>query len=621
MESSSATLTHEVFARRVREQPDTVAVTSGGRSLSYEEVGAAAGRLAGVLRARGVGPEVRVAVCLPRSVEWVAALLAVFESGGVYVPLDPEYPQSRLEFMLADSGAAVVVGTGPAAERLAAASAVPLIAPDAAGQTAAGPAAEPDNLAYVIYTSGSTGTPKGVQITHASLGNVLACLVPELGVGPGRRTLQCVSFSFDISLVDTLTTLISGGTLVVAAKDEVSSPDRLADRLLTDRIHTVVLPPSVLATVAEREFPDLAVVASGGETCPPKLAAAFASRVHFINGYGPTETTVAASLFHASPDLGELDSVPIGEAMSGMSLYVADDRANAVPPGETGEICIGGAGVARGYLARPSQTAAVFVPDPFSGTPGARMYRTGDLGALLPDGNLEFRGRADRQVKVRGHRIELNEIEQALARQPEVSQAAVTVSDAGLVGRQVLAFVRPAPAGDAAVPAVTGGALRRRLAGELPDYMLPNSITLVREFPLTANHKIDYAALASRGPVARLRTSAPVPARTPVEKDLLRIWQELLGQPEIGIRDDFFELGGHSLLAAQVVARIEQAHGVHLSPEALLARGRTVEDLAGEVSRAAAGGGTGRPRITRIQRPGRAPRPARPARPADANPM
>jgi acyl-coenzyme A synthetase/AMP-(fatty) acid ligase/acyl carrier protein len=414
-----------------------------------------------------------------------------------------------------------------------------------------------------------------------------------------------VSFSFDISVFDTLATLTNGGTLVIAAKEEVSSPDRLAYRLLADRIHTVALPPSVLATLADREFPDLAVVGSGGEACPPKLAASFATRQRFVNGYGPTEATVAASLFEVSPDLGELRSVPVGTPCPGVSLYVADDPAGTTaPPGETGEICIGGAGVARGYLGRPALTAAAFVPDPFSGVPGSRMYRTGDLGRLLPDGALEFCGRADRQVKIRGNRVELTEIEQALERHPQVTQAAVLVGETGLLGRQILAFVLPVRE-EAASSAVTGGMLRRHLADELPDYMIPNSIALLRQFPLTPNHKIDYEALLSEGAAARRRDAAPVPPRTAVEKDLVRIWQEVLGQPEIGIRDDFFELGGHSLLAAQVIARIEKSHGLHLPLETLLAHGRTVEGLAGAMSRGAAGGATPRPPITRIPRPAR----------------
>ncbi|SCF24976.1 non-ribosomal peptide synthetase [Micromonospora mirobrigensis] len=603
MESGPGTLAHQLVARWARERPDAVAVSSERRSLTYAQLDTRADRLAGALRAHGVGPETRVGICLPRTADWITALLAVFKAGGAYVPLDPEYPAARLEYMLTDSAATVLVGAGPTADHLARACDVPLLAPAAgADATATGPGPHPDNLAYVIYTSGSTGRPKGVQVTHASLGNMLAGLAPALEVGPGRRTLQCVSFSFDISVFDTLATLTNGGTLVIATKEEVASPERLADRLRGERIHTVALPPSVLATLVDQEFPDLAVVGSGGEACPPKLAASFAARHRFVNGYGPTETTVAASLFEVTPAHGELPSVPIGAPCAGVSLYVVDDPAGtASPPGGTGEICIGGAGVARGYLGRPALTAAAFVPDPFSDVPGSRLYRTGDLGRFLPDGALEFSGRADGQVKIRGHRIELNEIRQALERHPRVSQAAVLVGETGLLGGQILAFVLPAPGPGP----VTGGLLRRHLADELPDYMIPNSIALLREFPLTPNHKVDHAALLARGAGPRRRDAPVVAPRTPVEADLLRIWQEVLGQPEIGVRDDFFELGGHSLLAAQVVARIEKAHGVQLRLETLLAQGRTVEGLAEAVSRAAAGGGTGRPPITRIPRPAR----------------
>ncbi|MFR9788499.1 non-ribosomal peptide synthetase [Streptomyces sp. MB22_4] len=610
MDNRSTELLHEVFARWAREGADGVAVVSGGRSWSFGEVDAWAERLAAVLRSRGVGPEVLVGVCLPRSVELIVGLLGVLKAGGVYVPLDPEYPMGRLEFMLADSGAAVVVGSGEVAGALAAGGGVPLVEPDAevAEGVVAGavPVAVPANLAYVIYTSGSTGRPKGVQITHASLANVVAGAAEVLDVGPGRRTLQCVSFSFDISVLDTLATLSHGGTLVLTEKDDTSSPDRLAARLRDERIHTVVLPPSVLTTLVGQEFPDLAVVASGGEACPPKLAAAFAARHRFVNGYGPTETAVAASFFQVAPDQADLDSVPIGGAMLGVTLRVAEDGATAVPDGGVGEICIGGAGVARGYLGRPALTAAAFVPDPFSDVPGSRMYRSGDLGVVLPDGGLEFRGRVDHQVKVRGHRIELNEIERSLERHEGVGQAAVVVAETGLLGQQILAFVVPSTEG-AGAPALSGTRLRRGLAETLPDYMLPNSITVLDEFPLTVNRKIDRRALLTRATVSRRRTEAPVPARTPAEEKVLGIWREVLDDPSIGIRDDFFELGGHSLLAAQVADRIRQAYGVTLPLRVLLSQGRTVETLAAAVEAAVADGVEQRPRITRIQR---TPRPA-----------
>ncbi|MFI6350930.1 amino acid adenylation domain-containing protein [Streptomyces sp. NPDC050560] len=610
MESGSATLTHEVFAGWVGVCPGAVAVVGGGCSLSYGEVDVWAGRLAGVLRGCGVGPEVVVGVCVPRSVVWPVVVLAVLRAGGVFVPLDPEYPGERLEFMVRDCGAAVVVGSGGVAEQVAGACGVPLVAPEVSDEgDGVGVVGDvglvPGNLAYVIYTSGSTGRPKGVQITHGSLSNLLTAMGPALEAGPGRTTLQCVSFGFDISVADTLTTLTHGGTLAIAAKEEVASPDLLSSRLLADRVHTVVLPPSVLATVDGRTFPDLRVVISGGEACPPKLAASFAARFRFLNGYGPTETAVAASLFEVPPGFGERAAVPIGTAVDGASLYVVDGAGAPAAPGATGEICVGGTGVARGYLRRPGLTAAAFVADPFSGVPGARMYRTGDLGALLPDGTLEFRGRADHQVKIRGHRVELDEIEKTLERHPWVGQAAVVVTESGFVGPQLRAFVVPARTGAAAPPAPTGAELRRHLAAELPDYMLPNSTTPLAEFPLTANHKIDRAALAARGAAARRRGAAPVAPRTPLESDLVRMWREALEEPEIGVRDDFFELGGHSLLAAQLVARIEKSHGVRLSLETLLAHGRTVEDLARAVAGAAPERAAPRRPITRIRRPGR----------------
>ncbi|NYT92481.1 amino acid adenylation domain-containing protein [Salinispora sp. H7-4] len=597
MEDGPALLAHQRFERWAREYPDVTAVGTGHQILTYAEVDARAKRLANALRAHGVAPDSRVGICLPRTADWVVALLAVHKAGGAYVPLDPEYPPARLEYMLANSGATVIIG-----DHLADTGGIPVLAIDAHHEEAIlGLRPQPGNLAYVIYTSGSTGQPKGVQVTHASLSALLAGMAPALEVGPGRRTLQCVSFSFDLSVVDTLATLTNGGTLVIATREEVSSADQLAARLRDDRIDTVALPPSVLMTISDREFPDLTVVVSGGEACPPKLAAAFADRHRFLNGYGPTETTVAASLYRAAPCLGELPSVPIGYPLPGVSLYVVGDLGDRpVPPGGTGEICIGGVGVARGYLGHPALTAAAFVPDPFSDVPGARMYRTGDLGRFREDGALEFQGRADGQVKVRGHRIELNEIQQALERHPLVRQAVVLLGATGLLGQQILAYAIPLPE----ETGVTGGMLRQHLAGELPDYMLPASIILLPEFPLTPNHKIDYEAILACAATQRWREAAPVPPRTAVEEDLVGIWQEVLGQSEIGIRDDFFEAGGHSLLAARVIARIEQSHGVHLRLETLLTHGRTVEGLAAAIA-AAASGGAARPAITPVQRPAR----------------
>ncbi|WP_327370474.1 non-ribosomal peptide synthetase [Streptomyces sp. NBC_01217] len=558
-----APLLHEVFAGWARERPDGVAVVSGGRSLSFGEVDAWADRLAGVLRSAGVGPEVRVGVCLPRSVEWVVAVLGVLKSGGAYVPLDPEYPSARLEFMLSDSGAAVVVGAGEVAEGLGAVCGVPVVAPDAEGGVE-GPGPVAGNLAYVIYTSGSTGRPKGVQITHASLAGVMAAQRAGLPLGPDDVMLQFCSPSFDASMFEIGLAVGAGSALVLGTRDELVPGAPLAALMRRHQVTAWTAPPSAIAATGAADVPSLRVVMAGGEVLTTGMVQHWTGQARCFNLYGPTEATIYATAHRVRASGGEA-SLPIGTAIPGYSALVLDAELRPVPANVVGELYLGGVGTARGYLGRPGLTAERFVPDPHSREPGSRLYRTGDLARRRADGELEFVGRADDQIKIRGFRVELGEIESVLTGHPGVRECAVVAREdsLGVVGLTAC-VVR-----EASEAPVSAQELRVHLGSRLPEHFSPAGYLFLESLPFTSNGKADRAALtalldesAERPRIGATEYEAP---RTPLEEMIAGIWQEVLGVEQVGIHDDFFEKGGHSLLAAQVIARIRAATGVDVS--------------------------------------------------------
>ena len=414
----------------------------GAASLTYAELDARAGALAGGLRARGVGPEVRVGVCLERGIDAVVALLAVLKAGGAYVPLDPAYPADRLAFMLADSGARLVLAAAPSAARL----------PDFGGEivlvdgsteyevrsTLNDDASEGadalshsrtfalshSQLAYVIYTSGSTGTPKGVMVTHGGAASLLATAVEIFGVRTGSRVVQTASLSFDASILETFAALLGGASLHVADRDTVLSAEALGALLREREVDVWMSSPPLLELLGDAELPALRTVGTGGDRCSGELAARWSRGRRLLNLYGPTETTIYATWHPVRP--GAAEAPPIGRPVAGARAYVLDAAGQPAPAGIPGELHVGGVGVSRGYLGRPALTAEKFVPDPFSGEAGARMYRTGDRARWRADGELEFLGRTDAQVKVRGFRIEPGEIEAALLAHPGVRAAVVT---------------------------------------------------------------------------------------------------------------------------------------------------------------------------------------------------
>uniref|UniRef100_UPI0011609DC7 non-ribosomal peptide synthetase n=1 Tax=Streptomyces humi TaxID=1428620 RepID=UPI0011609DC7 len=557
---------HELIAGWAVDTPDAVAMVSGGRVLTYAGLLERAGRLAHVLRGRGVGAESVVGLCLPRGVDMVVAVVGVWLAGGAYLPLDPEYPAERLEFMVADSGARVVLREGD----LARTSDLPSTVPDVA--------VAPGQLAYVIYTSGSTGRPKGVQVSHGSVVGMVTALGPELGAGPGTRVLQFASFSFDAAVLDVAVTLARGGTLVVATAEERGEPEALTAMIGAEGVGAASVVPSLLGVLDPEQVSGIETLLLGAERLTEQVARAWAPGRRLVNTYGPTEATVMVT---AGQVVGQ-GLPPIGAPVANARLYVLDDRLEPVPVGVAGEVFIAGPQVARGYAGRPALTAERFLPDPFA-SDGSRMYRSGDRARWLPDGRLDFVGRADQQVKVRGFRIEPGEIEAVLTAHPQV-RSAVVVPFGAEDDRRLVAYLVPEdPA--TGIPPVTD--LRAHAAAHLPAFMIPSVFTLVDVLPLTPNGKLDRAALPEPD-VAQRGLPAYVPPASPTEELLVGVWSRLLGVARVGVTDNFFELGGHSLLATRVGSRIRELLSVDLPLSAMFDR-PTVRELAAVVDRSARG--------------------------------
>ncbi|HEX6373940.1 MAG TPA: amino acid adenylation domain-containing protein [Longimicrobium sp.] len=575
---------HELFQAHVERAPDETAVVFGEDRLTYAQLNARANRLAHHLRARGVGPDVRVGISVERGPEMVAAVLAVLKAGGAYVPLDPSYPADRLAYMLADSVPAVVLTQAAVAETLADVFAglgadVPVLRLDAstrpwaaeADTDPARGALTPEHAAYVIYTSGSTGRPKGVLVPHRGLCNVAAAQQRVFGVGPGDRVLQFASLSFDAAAFELVMALASGAALCVAPRDELLPGPGLLALLRRHAITTVTLPPSALAALPVEELPALRTITTAGEALPAELAARWGVRHRLWNLYGPTEATIWSTVSECADPARTPD---IGHPVANTRAYVLDAALEPLPVGVAGELYVGGAGVARGYLGRPALTAERFVPDPFGGEPGARLYRTGDLCRWTAEGALDFIGRVDHQVKVRGFRIEPGEIEARLREHPAVREAVVVAREDVPGEKRLVAYVVGDETADAEV-------LRAHLSERLPAHMVPAAFARLDAFPLTRNGKLDRRALPSSDGDAFARRGYEAPVGE-TEQALAGIWAEVLGVERVGRGDSFFALGGHSLLAVQVISRLRQVLGVEVALGELFAR-PVLADLAREL--------------------------------------
>ncbi|MFF7646153.1 amino acid adenylation domain-containing protein [Streptomyces canus] len=545
----------EAFARIASATPDRVAVTDSGVGLTYRELDAESDRLAHGLRARGVAAGDRVGVCLERSAELVVTLLAVLKAGATYVPIDPAYPADRIAHTAQDAGLGVMV------TRLPGAAGCTPVAPDELLSTPSEstlPSADPDDPAYVIYTSGSTGRPKGVEVPHRNVVALIDATREEYGFGGEDVWTWFHSSAFDFSVWEIWGCLLTGGRLVVVPYFVSREPDRFRDLLVSEGVTVLSQTPSAFAQLLDVDHTRIAVrlVVFGGEPLDARILLPWFDRhpesvCRMVNMFGITETTVHVTEQTLTRRLALASTRSVGQALPGWHLYVTDPSGRLLPPGIAGEICVGGAGVAHGYLGRPELTAGRFVPDPFTGD---TMYRSGDLGRLRPDGRLEHLGRIDNQVKIRGFRIELDEIRSVLLENPAVRAAAVVVRQEDPTDAATTRI-------DAYVVLADGhgdpGAVRRRAADILPEYMLPASVTTLEALPLTTNGKLDRTKLPA--PSALHQPARDIAPAAHVDDDLTetltKIWTEVLGVP-VGPDDDFFELGGNSLYAVRIAAAL-----------------------------------------------------------------
>ena len=561
---------HQLFEEQAERTPNNVALACEDRRLTYAELNARANQLANHLRTQGVRPEVRVGICMERCPEMIVGLLGILKAGGAYVPLDPAYPRQRLAFMLEDVRAPVLVtrrsvvedGIAPGVRVVSLDLDWDTIARESEANPVSG--ATDRNATYVIYTSGSTGSPKGVIVEHGGLVNAVNWLTKALELSARDRCLLKTPITFDAAGREIFPILMAGGTLVVAEADGHRDSRYIAETIRNEGITILHCVPSFLRLLVEEPAFDalaaLRAVMCGGEALPAEVVMRFhqRSKAALYNVYGPTETIIDSAYGLCTSDIAD-STIPIGRPIPNATIYIADDMLRLVPIGVAGNLYIGGVGLARGYLNRPDLTAEKFIPDPFGAKPGARLYRTGDLARHLPDGSIEFLGRADHQVKIRGFRIELGEIESALRQHPAVRESIVVAEEDATGEKRLVAYV----VGKRGLPP-TSNELRNFLKAKLPEYMVPAAFVALEALPLTANGKVDRRALPASNRTRPELEKGFVAPRTPEEELVAEIWAQVLGLERVGIYDNFFELGGHSLLATQAVSRIREAFAVEI---------------------------------------------------------
>jgi len=596
---------HEMFEAQVAARPDAVAVVYERARLTFAEVNAAANRLAHRLRGLGVGPESVVGVCLEPGLDLVPTLLGVLKAGGAYLPVPPAYPADRLDYMLSDTAAPVVVTRKEHAGVLTGFGGVVIVLDEdtdtLAGQpsTDPHPASSPDNLAYVIYTSGSTGRPKGVGVTHGNVSRLFAATADQMLTGPDEAWALLHSYAFDASVWEIWGALLHGGRVVVVPQAVAQAPEELLTLLERQRVTVIGLSPVAFRAVVAAAGGDTArlsrlalrAITFGGDRLEAADIAEWVAsqglpRTALGQAYGPTEATVHVTYHRlGTGDLETADGIPIGRPIDDMRAYVLDTDGGLAPAGVPGELCAGGAGIARGYVGRPDLTAERFVPDPY-GPPGSRYYRTGDLVRMRPDGNLDFLGRTDEQIKVRGYRIEPGEIQAVLVDHPAVREAVVTAHGAASSDRRLVAYCVPAAG---ALPA--SAELAAYCAARLPDYMVPVAFVSMARVPLTGSGKLDQRALPVPDRSSLWASQEYVAPSTPTEQRLTDIWSRVLGVERVGVTDRFFDIGGDSVTVLRAMSAAREI-GLPLSVRMLYQYG-SIAEVAGAIDSAMAGPGDG----------------------------
>ncbi len=578
----------QLFEEQAERTPGATAIVFEQQRVSYAELNERANRLAHTLRADGIGKDTIVGLMTERSVEMIIGLLAVLKAGGAYLPLDPEYPVDRLAYMLADSGAVLLLTQPLLEEKVKEVTAAgytgaimqlgrggeysdeALADNDAANHL--GVVSRHTDLAYVIYTSGSTGKPKGVMLEHRGIASLQVVWSSDFGIGPGDRVVQFASASFDASVWELMMSLLTGAELHIPTKETIYDVEQFVQYVHEHEVTVATLPPMYLSMAQPEQLSGLRLIITAGSAITPELAERTSRLTRYMNAYGPSETTICATVWEAPAgvQLSET-SVPIGKPIANTRIYIVDKQGRQQPIGVAGELCIGGVGVARGYLNRPELTNEKFTVNPYR--PGERMYRTGDLARWLPDGNIEYMGRIDTQVKIRGYRIEPGEIENELQKHPSIREAAVIVHTEPDGMHSLCAYV----AGPS-VHELDTASLRTYLGKQLPDYMIPAYFIALEELPLNHSGKLDRKALPAPEQGSRLDQRYEA-AGNDIESKLVEIWQEVLGRDRIGVHDSFFELGGHSLKATALASAIHKRLGVEVPLKQIFIR-QTIRELA-----------------------------------------
>jgi amino acid adenylation domain-containing protein len=600
---SSLLCTHQLFEARSAQSPDAVAVTRGGEHLCYGELNARANQLAHHLKSLGVGPDILVGLFLERSFEMIIGLLGILKAGGAYVPFDPAYPAERLGAMLEDARVRVLLTQRRLVEKLPRTDAR-VICLDSdweiiSSNSADNPSIEiaPDSLAYVIYTSGSTGKPKGVLIEHRSLANYIEAASEEFAIKPDDRVLQFASISFDTSAEEIFCALASGARLVLRTDSMLGSTSTFLRQCEGWQITILDLPTAYWHELTASIYaeglslpPSIRLVIIGGERALGERLAMWrksvGARVRLVNTYGPTEATIVAAMSDLSKlinDTAVMEDVPVGHPVRNVQTYILDKNLLPLPAGLTGELHIGGAGLARGYLNSPALTSEKFIENPFSDGRGARLYKTGDLARYQSDGSIQIVGRTDDQVKINGFRIELGEIESALCSHNKVRAAVVLAREDKPGEKRLVAYAALEMGRQSDRPEVIGE-LRAFLKTKLPAYMVPSAFVLMEGLPVSPNGKIDRKSLPPPEVAMPPETICYARPRDPLERQLVEIWEEVLNVRPIGIHDNFFELGGHSLLSVRLFDQIERKLGIK-APLATLFEKTTIEHLASALLR------------------------------------